>query len=271
MFPTLIHIGTFSLGRHVFGPFYIATYGFFVALGYLTAILWLKSQIGHMKLTEERFWTLVYCLFFGALAGGKLLFIILNWNAFAAGRMNLLRDFRFGFVFFGGFMGVVGMGFLYFRKNLSEAARVGDYFGAILPVGHAIGRLGCLAAGCCYGRPTTMPWAIRFTNPDSLITTGLLDVPVHPTQLYEAAGNIAIAGVLFRLLKRVQKDELQPGSVLCAYVLLYAVLRFIVEFYRGDDRGGFWLGLSPSQWIALGLATADLIVIRRRGWQKKSA
>src|SRR5208282_3404334 len=134
MFPTLIHVGRF----------YIATYGVLVAAAYLTGILWLKSQQEAMGLTEEGFWTMIYCLFFGAIVGGKILFVLLNWPEFASGRMNIVRDFRFGFVYYGGFFGAILMGFIYFRGRVSQFLKTADYFGAIIPVSHAIGRLGCL-------------------------------------------------------------------------------------------------------------------------------
>ena len=265
MFPILIHIPNLPF----FGDFYIATYGVLVATAYLTGILWLKTRAKDMGLDEDRFWTLIYYLFFGAIAGGKILFVLLNWQAFASGQMSFLRDFRFGFVYFGGFIGVVVMGFVFFKGSYREVVRRADYFAAILPVGHAIGRLGCFSAGCCYGRPTSLPWGVKFTDPRSLVAPSLLGVPLHPTQLYEAAGNLAIAAVLFQVLRRVRDGKLQPGAAFYLYVVLYAVLRFIVEIYRGDDRGAYVAGLSPSQWIAILVATLAVVTVAQaRPWRK---
>jgi len=266
MFPVLIHIPNLP----VLGDFYIATYGMLVAASYLGGILWLKSRAGEMALDEERFWRLIYYLFFGAIAGGKLLFVLLNWQAFASGQMGLLRDFRFGFVYFGGFVGVVVMGFVFCRGSYGEFIRRADYFTSILPVGHALGRLGCFAAGCCYGRPTDIPWAVRFTDQRSLVPPSLLGTHLHPTQLYEALGNLAIAAVLFRLLKRVKEGGLKAGAVFYSYILMYSVLRFVVEIYRGDDRGAFVAGLSPSQWISIVAAAMAIVTARQAGLWRKS-
>ena len=262
MWPNLISVGSYHL----------ATYGVCVAAAYLTAIYWLKSQMENMGLDEKKFWTLIYCLFFGAIAGGKILYVIVEWHSFVSGQLRLFRDFRYGFVFYGGFLGAMLMGALYARLTGVGFLRIADYFGVALPMGHWLGRLGCLAAGCCYGRPTRLPWGIRFTDSYSLVPESLLGVPLHPTQLYEAIGHIAMGIFLYRLLQRVLKEKFRTGTVFFAYVLLYAALRFFVEIFRGDDRGGFWLGLSPSQRIALAcVAVAGPLLWHRGIWTKNSA
>ncbi len=253
MFPVLLKLG----------PIHIASYGALVASGYIASILWLKRRRGAMGLSEERFWELIYRLFFGAIAGGKLLFMLLNWQSFASGELHLLRDFRYGFVFFGGFLGAVAMGWVYVRRRQLSFFKIADYFGVALPFGHAIGRIGCLAAGCCYGRPTALPWAISFGDPRSLVPDFILGTPLHPAQLYEALGNAAIALALRPALRRTESGALRPGAVFWGYASLYSLLRFLVEFSRGDDRGGFWLHLSPSQWIALACLTAGAWFLSR--------
>lgn len=261
MLPTLLAVGEFR----------IAAYGTLVALAYLIGILWLRSQIGNMGYTENRFWALVYALFFGAIAGGKLLFVALNWELYASGNMSVLGDFRYGFVFFGGLFGTILMGLAFLRFSAKEFLGTADYFGVILPMGHALGRLGCLAAGCCYGLPTNLPWGLRFTRHDSLVPEELLGVPLHPVQLYEAGGNLLI-GLFFRkVLRRIQKGELRRGTAFYGYFLCYAALRFVVELFRGDDRGGFFRGLSPSQWIALaGILAVSALTARNGIWAKAS-
>lgn len=246
MFPRLLEIG----------QFHVASYGLFVALGYLAGILWLKRHREAMGLSEERFWSLIYAVFFGAIVGGKLMFIALNWQGYASGQLSLIRDFRYGFVFYGGVLGALVSGTLYARRVGIPFAETVDYFALVAPVGHAIGRLGCLAAGCCYGAPTTLPWGLAFTDRHSLVPDELLGVALHPSQLYETAGNLLIAWLLWLVLRRRLAGNAAPGSVFIAYVCLYSALRFLVEFTRADDRGGFLLGLSPAQWTALALAAS---------------
>lgn len=262
MHPALLSIGSFQL----------STYGTLVALAYLIGILWLKTQIRWMPgMTEDGFWTMIYALFFGAIAGGKLLYMAIEWRSFASGGLDLVRDFRYGFVFFGGLAGAVLMGFWVQRRLKVPYLANADYFGVALPMGHALGRLGCLGAGCCYGRPTTMPWGVRLGGqPGSVTPSHLWGQPLHPTQVYESVADLAIAGfLLYYALPRAKKGKLVGGTVFLGYVLLYSIARFVIEFYRGDDRGGFFLALSPSQWAAVGgvLLAAGLMArngVRRR-------
>ncbi|MBI4345901.1 MAG: prolipoprotein diacylglyceryl transferase [Elusimicrobia bacterium] len=256
MFPRLLEIGSF----------HVASYGLFVALGYLAGILLLKRYREEMGLSEDRFWTLIYAVFFGAVLGGKLMFIALNWGQFSSGQLHLIRDFRYGFVFYGGFIGCLASGAWYARRLGVPFFANADYFALAGAVGHAIGRLGCLAAGCCHGAPTTLPWAITFRDPDCLVPDSLLGRPLHPSQLYEVLGNLLIAGAVWKLLAKRAEGRVAAGTPFLVYIPLYALLRFLVEFTRADDRGGFLLGLSPAQWTAVLLVAAALAawVLRRR-------
>jgi phosphatidylglycerol:prolipoprotein diacylglycerol transferase len=115
-------------------------------------------------------------------------------------------------------------------------------------VWHIFGRLGCFLAGCCHGRPTTWPWGIAFTDPRSQVFAGWLGVPLHPTQLIEAAGDAVIAFFLYKLFRR----EGGSGRVAAAFFGLYGLLRFSVEFLRGDTVP-LPIGLTAGQVLSLGL------------------
>lgn len=244
MFPTLLTLG----------PFTLSTYGVLVAGGYVAGILWLQARREEMGLSEDAFWSLVYWLFGGALLGGKLGFVIVERDV-----TLLWRDPRYGFVFYGGFAGALLAGAVAARRLRLSFARLSDYFGVALPIGHAFGRLGCLAAGCCYGAHTDLPWGIPLAG----------DPSRHPTQVYEALANAAIAWVVARAgLARVRDGRWARGSAFLLYVALYAATRFVIEFLRADDRGGFWLELSPSQWMA---AAALLAAAGAVGWQRRSS
>jgi len=239
--PTLLKIGSFEL----------STYGALVATAYVAAILWLKARREEMGLSEDAFWDLVYWLFAGALLGGKLGYVIVERD------ISLLwHDVRYGFVFYGGFLGVLLAGWIATRRMKLSFVKLSDYFAVAGPLGHAIGRLGCLMAGCCYGRHTDMPWGIAMDG----------DPSRHPTQLYEAILNALIAFTVARVgLARTRDGRWKPGSAFLLYIALYAVARFVVEIYRGDDRGAFWYGLSPSQFIAVGaLIAAGAVAGARR-------
>lgn len=259
MHPILVDLGFFQL----------SSYGLFVALGYLTGIYWLKRQMRWMPgMNEAKFWNLAYALFFGAILGGKLLYVLVNLEEFRSGSIRWLRDFRYGFVFYGGLLGAVATGSVAVRRLGLPWLATADFLGIAMPLGHAVGRLGCFGAGCCYGRPSSLPWAIAFpAHPASNTPQWLWNVPLHPAQLYEALANALIAGALWRWgLPRLKQGRLAPGALFFSYVALYCAARFVVEFYRGDDRG-FMGALSVSQWMSiagLGAALAWLFWSRRR-------
>ena len=135
----------------------------------------------------------------------------------------------------------------YMKKKNLPVLKVSDFMIVGLPLGHAVGRIGCFLAGCCYGRPTNLPWGVTFTNPHSLVAPELLGVPLHPTQLYESVANLLLFFLLAKLYTKPHKD----GMILLLYVACYSFLRFTIEFFRGDYRGAFVLGLSPAQCIAI--------------------
>jgi phosphatidylglycerol:prolipoprotein diacylglycerol transferase len=133
-----------------------------------------------------------------------------------------------------------------------------DVFAPGIALGHVTGRLGCFAAGCCYGKPTDVPWAVIFTNPLAAANVGTpLGIPLHPTQLYEAGAELLI---LVLLLATEKKGRPFAGRTFWLYMLVYAVSRFVIEMYRGDPRGELW-GFSTSQIISFVLAPLSLVML----------
>jgi phosphatidylglycerol:prolipoprotein diacylglycerol transferase len=246
VFPVLLRLG----------PFALHTYGVLVAAGYMAAISYVLSQQKRIGLSENQLWNLIYALFIGAIVGGKLAYAAASWSE-GDGFWSAIRNFRYGFVFYGGFIGSTLCGLWYVRRHRWSAWKLADPFAGALPLGHAIGRLGCFAAGCCYGAPTGLPWGVRYTAPEALVAPGLAGIPLHPSQLYESAGNLLIFAFIHRRWLRKGKHPAFEGEAFLAYALLYAALRFAVEATRADDRGAFVLGLSPSQWGAILVAAVS--------------
>ncbi|HUR19651.1 MAG TPA: prolipoprotein diacylglyceryl transferase family protein, partial [Vicinamibacterales bacterium] len=142
-----------------------------------------------------------------------------------------------------------------------------------IALGHVVGRFGCLLAGCCYGRPTDVPWAITFTDPLAAQNVGTpLGIPLHPTQMYDAGAELIILAVL---LFTERKGKPFAGRTFWLYLLLYGISRFIIEFYRGDpNRDTVMAGLSTSQFVSLLLVPGSLLMlayVRRRGQAPKAA
>ena len=253
MFPILIHIGKFAL----------PTYGVLVALAFLTA-LWMASRFAKEKgMNSERVVNLgVYCALVGML-GAKLLMIALD-PEYRSHPLEVfsLATLQSAGIFFGGFVLALVFAYFYMRAQKLPVLATADIFAPGLALGHGIGRLGCFAAGCCWGKPTTLPWAVTFSNPDA--TTGVpMGVPLHPTQLYEAFAEGLICLALLHRMKRGHRD----GLIIGMYLLLYGLVRFGVEFLRMHDASNPLGGpFTLEQWTALAVAAGGAwLVFRPQG------
>ena len=257
MFPKLLDFGYFPLH----------TYGFLLASAFLAA-LWFSAQAARREgIDKAAVYDLGVTIAISALLGAKLLFLLTEFRYYAAhpGEILSLTTLRSGGVYYGGFIlaAIAGI-WMSWRKGL-PVWKVADLCAPGIALGQAIGRLGCFAAGCCYGKPTSQPWGVVFSDPCSHQVVGVpLGVPLHPAQLYQAAANLALFGLLWLSLSRKRFD----GQVFIFYLVGYAASRFLIEFFRGDASRGFVLGgaLSTSQFIGLILfpAAAVLFLILRR-------
>jgi phosphatidylglycerol:prolipoprotein diacylglycerol transferase len=244
--------------------FPVYTYGVLLAAAYLLGLQFALIRARKRGLDPNRVMDLGIWIIISALAGAKLLLLIVEYDAFAGNPAELLTLLRSGGVFYGGLITAVAVALWYLRKHRMPMWTVTDVFAPGIAVGHVIGRMGCFFAGCCFGRPTDVPWGITFHNTYAAQNVGTpLNVPLHPTQLYEAGAELAI---LLVLLATERKGRPFPGRTFWAYMFLYAVSRFVIEFYRGDARGALGM-LSTSQFVSVllaPLAIAMLVVLRRR-------
>src|SRR6266536_3048429 len=192
------------------------------------------------------------------LLGAKLLLLITDFKSFTADPRELLTLARSGGVFYGGLIVAVIVALWYIRRVGLPLWTTCDVFAPGIALGHVVGRFGCLFAGCCYGKPTTKPWGITFTDTFAAANVGTpLGVPLHPTQLYEAGAEFLI---LIILLATERKGRSFAGRTFWLYMLLYAISRFIIEFYRGDDRGTVGM-FSTSQFISIVLAPLAIVML----------
>jgi phosphatidylglycerol:prolipoprotein diacylglycerol transferase len=263
-------------------PFGLHTYGVSIAVAFLVAISVGTRTAARSGEDPDRVRDLCFWLLVSSLVGARLLFILTNVPDYVRICRELgdctraLRVWEGGLVFFGGFFGALVTGVLYMRHFGMRVWRVADILAPSVPLGQFFGRLGCWAAGCCWGRPAgglALHWAARFPrvslvwqdyvarhalSPDALTTP-----PLHPVQLYEAFADLCLFFALSILGRRKRFD----GEVLCAYLAGYAILRFVLELFRGDDARKFLVaGLSTSQAIALATLPLALVLAwsRRR-------
>lgn len=250
----------------------VGAYEFFTVVGWFCAISWLASQRRRMLVPPEHYWPLMALLFFSSVLGAKLGFFLVEWREFTADPWTWIADWKTGWVFWTGAVLGLSVGKAYqlwheANRGPLDYFQPTDYFMTAMALGQGLGRIGCFLEGCCHGRPAPPGWGVVFTNPASSVDEALWGVPLHPVQLYEAAGLLLSAAALMAVvLPRTRAGELKPGTAFLGHILYYAVLRFGLEFLRGDDRG-FLLGaaLSPSQWISLGAGLASAALLARRG------
>jgi phosphatidylglycerol:prolipoprotein diacylglycerol transferase len=238
------------------GPVTVYSYGVLLAASYLLGLQLARSRAKRWGLDSNRVLDLGIYIIIAALIGAKLLLLVVDFDQFRQAPAEILSLARSGGVFYGGLILAVVVAFWYIHKHALPFWTTCDVFAPGIALGHVTGRLGCLAAGCCYGKPTELPWGITFTNPLAAENVGTpLGIPLHPTQLYEAGAALVILGFLLTFERRGRPFA---GRTFWAYMLLYAVSRFVIEFFRGDPRGMVFGVLSTSQFISLVLAPMSI-------------
>ncbi|HAT71809.1 MAG TPA: prolipoprotein diacylglyceryl transferase [Elusimicrobia bacterium] len=251
MHPVILHFGAFKL----------PAYGLMVAAGYLAAIYYIFSRAAEAGFKKENLSDLVFYSVLSGMIGAKFFYAVTYWDNFGADLLSraayVLRTFQYGFVFYGGLIFGAAAFYLAARRRGMNPLTAADLCAPALALGHAFGRVGCFLAGCCHGAPASgFPFSVVFTNPSCEVAPALLGVPLYPTQLIEAAGNI----IIFSLLHRALGKKRAAGSVIALYAALYSVQRFLIEFLRGDDRGVLRFGLSPAQLISAAAFAAAVIL-----------
>ena len=226
-------------------------YGILVALGFMAAVLHWNALARREKLPEGLGSDLGLIVILGGVLGARLAYVLANFSHYRAHPLEILRIDQGGLIFYGGFVLATLFVIIFARVRQLPLLRLGDFTVSALPLGHAFGRTGCFINGCCYGAPTTVPWA-----------TYSADAMRHPVQLYEVGFNLLLYFFLHLMLRR----HTRPGLVAAAYMIGYGCWRFAIEFLRGDERLRV-PGLDVAQLVSLGLIAIGLgmaLLLRRR-------
>ena len=259
MYPEIFRIGSFPIN----------TYGVFLALAFLCAILIPVKLAARDGLPREKIYDLCLWMLLCSLIGSKILMLFTEPEYRDHPLQLISLDFlRSGGVFYGGLIGAILSGYFLMRRYQLPWWKTADACAPGIAIGNFFGRQGCFAAGCCWGKPTTLPWGVKFTELGHEITGVPLDVRLHPTQLYESFAMLLV----FFFLLWLHKHRRFNGQVILFYALLYSVIRFAIEFLRDDPRGDLLglttlTGLSTSQLISLIVGTGALVLLVLR-WRK---
>lgn len=244
--------------------FFLPTYGVLVAAGFLAA-LWLTGRLARRSgLNPDKVTNLGVYVALAGLIGAKLFMFVVDFEYYRKNPSEIftMATLQAGGVFYGGLLLALGVGYWLMRRDHLPPALTLDCFAPGLALGHALGRIGCFAAGCCWGTECHRPWAVTFRDPEANRLTGVpLMVPLHPTQIYEAVLYFLVFGIVYW---RFQKTH-APGVIMGWYLVLAAASRFAVEFLRFHQQGlAFGTPLSTAQWTALGLIGLGIYLVARR-------
>ena len=246
------------------GPLSIKTYGALMAAGFVTCWKLVEKLSGRKDLGN-----FLLALMLAGIAGSRTAYVIENWNAqFSGDWMNIFRVWEGGLVFYGGLILAIIVFFAWCRIAKEPVLGTADLLCTVLPLGHAFGRTGCFFYGCCYGKLSSSPLAVAFPahSPawyeqlhEGLITTAAAhSLPVLPTELFEAAALLALFAVTLACYLKFRRGR--AGLVAGVYLALYALIRFGLEYLRGDPRAAVG-PLSIGQTISLGILLAGAAFI----------
>ena len=218
-------------------------YSIFFLLGLVAGCLIFVYSNPKLKKYREQLLDCYLYILIGILLGSKLMYVLLHVQDYVEDFSRIWTDFRRGFAFYGGFIGAIIAVLLFFRKKKLPIWAFVDSAAPAIPLGHAIGRIGCIFAGCCYGTPTDLPWGIIYPTSCPIAPSG---VSLHPYPVYELLLNLVLFGTLMLLRNKVKVG----GRLMSMYLIGYSLIRFGLDYVRGDFKE-YYFGLSDSQWISI--------------------
>lgn len=227
-------------------------YGIMVAAGFLACIAHL-TILGIREGREPGFGSdLAFWIMLSGIIGARIAYVLANIGYYLQNPLAIIRVDQGGLIYYGGFFGAFIAGIIFARVRKLNILALADYVVSALPLGHFFGRIGCFLNGCCYGAVTSLPWSVSQQGASR-----------HPVQLYEALLNLAVYLLLIPAYRRRKYN----GEILAIYCMIYPLGRFLIEFFRGDERLG-WHGIAYAQIISLGLlavgVTLGIILSRSR-------
>ncbi|MBI4650492.1 prolipoprotein diacylglyceryl transferase [Candidatus Desantisbacteria bacterium] len=243
MYPIILKFGPLNIFGIEIGPFFIYTYGLFVALGFLGALISSAKIAKKENISEDIILDICLWIIIFSIIGARIFYIILNFSYYIENPFEMLQIYKGGLVFYGGLIAGILISVWYTNKNKLPLFKIADILAPGIALGQGFGRIGCFFRGCCYGKQTQLPWGITF--PDDSLAAYLYgnNHKIHPSQIYEAMIDICI----FIFLWFYTKKKKFTGQIFLLYLILYGIGRIFTESTRGDIERGLWGYLSTSQ------------------------
>jgi len=215
-------------------------------IGALAGLMSIRRLKKNADMNDDQSYDLLLYGMITGILGARLFYVIQFWHLFKDNPIEIIKIHHGGLVFYGGFMLSIIAIYVFCRRNKLSFVSVLDICAPSIAITHFFGRIGCFLNGCCFGKKTDLPWAVSYPEGfDPYFFYGS-SVKIHPTQLYEAIGNIIIFVLLFNLMGRLKK-----GQIASLYLVLYGALRIFVEIFRGDHKNFVLNSLTPAQFIGI--------------------
>lgn len=254
MHPILFHLGAIVV--HTYGVVLMMAFAISILIAVRTAQDRMKRMPG-WRITPEQVMDIGIWFVVSGLIGARIMFVLLDWEQYAGHPADMFKVWQGGLSFHGGFFGGLIALAIFCVRHKIPVLTMADLYAPGCMLGYAVGRVGCVLNGCCYGAPTTMPWGIRFYD------EGKLTPPSHPTQLYSVLLGVVFFGVLLAL----QKRQTFRGQLACWFFVLAGAERFIMEIWRANVTSTVVaFGLTDVQLLCLGfiaIGTTGLALCRR--------
>lgn len=233
MFPDIVKIGGVA----------IHTYGFLIAVGIICALYVAKKECERVGLAADKVIDILFWGIWAGIIGSRIFYVFYFPGEFVSNPLEIIKIWKGGLVFHGGLLSAVPVVLYLLNKHKIPIIKTFDSVIIGVPLAHFFGRLGCFAAGCCYGKECDLPWSVVFTHPETIAPR---NIPLHPVQLYESFLNATLFFALFFTRKKITREGMKLGI----YLTGYGAIRFFVEFFRGDPRG-IYGDFSSAQWISV--------------------
>ncbi|MCX7771141.1 MAG: prolipoprotein diacylglyceryl transferase [Proteobacteria bacterium] len=243
MYPEIFRIGDLA----------IHTYGLFIVVGIFAGFFVIKRECERINLDFRHVSDVLFWAIWAGLLGSRIFYVIYFPEEFISNPIEIVKIWKGGLVFHGGIIFAVPISIYLLKKFKLPIIKTIDTTSIAIPLAHFFGRLGCFFAGCCYGKVCELPWAVTFKHPKSIAP---VNIPLHPTQLYESLANLFLFIILLSTRKKTDKNGLKTGI----YLIGYGIIRFIVELFRGDYRQ-IYFSLSSAQWISVFFILIGAIIV----------
>lgn len=242
----------------------VHSYGLFMALGFLAALLWIRFQSKREGLPVSKMTDLAFLMIVAAIVGSRILFILLEWRHYLAHPLDIFKVWEGGLVFLGGLLGCIVTAWVYMKKHHLNFWKVSDTFMPGVAIGHSLGRVGCFLAGCCFGKQCDPFSWYAVTFPGNVGSLAPPNIPLYPTQLMEATTEF----LTFLFLAWKSSKKAFDGQIFLLYLIIYSLFRIFIEVFRGDIERGFviegWVSTSQLIGILLIVFAIFMLIYRKR-------